>query len=166
MLKSELISIGMVTKAQGLNGHISIKPLTDKPAQFLNFKKIFLNNTEYIIEQVQIRHNKIIIKFLNINDRTTAEQLIGLVVQQYYSELQKLDKNEYFIFDIIGLSVKSTSREYIGKITEVLSLPANDVYVVNIDNREILIPAIKNVIKKIDIKQKEMIIEPLDGLLD
>ena len=109
---------------------------------------------------------KIIIKLQGINNRTAAEQLRGGLLQRQRSELRALADDEYFIFDLIGLNVKSVSGDPIGTITEMMNMPAHDIYVVKNGPREILIPAIKSIVKKIDINAGEMIIDPIDGLIE
>jgi len=81
-------------------------------------------------------------------------------------DLIKLPEGRYFIFDIIGLKVITTEDKEVGKVKEVISLPANDVYVVQGDQKEYDIPAIKEIVKQIDLERKVMIIEPKEGLLE
>ena len=79
--------------------------------------------------------------------------------------VDKKPDDEYYIFDLIGLKVKTADNPCLGEVTDVLTLPANDVYVVRDGSKEYLIPAIKDVIKKIDLDQEYILIEPIDGLL-
>ena len=107
----------------------------------------------------------LIIKFENIDDRDSALKLRGLYIDKFSDECEALPPNEYYIFDLIGLQVKTTDNVWLGEITDVLTLPANDVYIVQDGSNEYLIPAIKDVIKKVDLEQGHILIEPLDGLL-
>jgi len=77
-----------------------------------------------------------------------------------------LPNNSFYVFDLIGLRVKSSRGEVIGEITDVWFMPANDVYVVRQGEKEWLIPAVREVIKSVDVEAGEMIIEPMEGLLD
>jgi 16S rRNA processing protein RimM len=168
--RPEFVSIGIVTKAHGLKGELVITPITDEPQQFEKLKNISLKDQAgerktFTLERVNIKPNRIILKLKNINDRNHALTLKGLFVDKQMGEWEDLPPDEYYIFDLIGLQVKTTDNLYLGEIIDVLTFPANDVYVVNDGSREYLIPAIKDVIKKVDLEEEYILIEPLDGLL-
>ncbi len=165
------ISIGAVAKAHGIKGEISVRPLTDEPEQFTLLQSVYLNTknsrTLAEVERVRLQHNFIILKLAHINDRSSAEQLKGALIELEFSKMRKLEDNEYYIFDLIGLVVKDLNGKFLGVVVDVMALPANDVYVIRDDNEnEFLIPAIQDIIVKIDLVQKEMLIDPLEGLFD
>lgn len=168
--KNDFISIGAVIKAHGISGEILIIPFTDELEQFNSIDKVFLNLNArrkiYAVKKVRLTDNKIILKLEGIDDRTTAQSLKGALIERKLADLRKLSDNEYFIFDLIGLEVKDVAGEYLGELTDVLTLPANDVYIIKSGEKELLIPAIKEVIKHIDLNRREMIINPIDGLLE
>ncbi|MBN2009467.1 16S rRNA processing protein RimM [candidate division KSB1 bacterium] len=166
----ELICIGEVLNAHGIRGDIIIKPWTDDPDQFDELAEVYITNRDelkqFTIEKVRITQKKIIVKFRGIDNRNAAEQLRGALLQRQRSELRALAEDEYFIFDLIGLDVKSTSGETIGSITDVMEMPAHDVYVVQQGSREVLIPAVKSIVKSIDLDAGKIIIDPIDGLIE
>ena len=166
----EFISIGIVIKAHSIKGELQIFPLTDEPEQFSDLDTIYLNlsgkRKSYRVEKVRLTRNRVFLKLESINDRTTAQNLKGALIEIILTDLRELSNNEYFIFDLIGLKVKNLAGEFIGELIDVLTLPANDVYIINNGKQEILIPAIRDVIKEINLEQGEMIIDPIDGLLD
>ncbi len=168
--RPEYVSIGIITKASGLKGEVVVIPITDEPQQFNKLKKISIKDQNderksFIIDSVRISSHRIIIKFGNINDRDSAQALKGLYIEKHSSECEALPPEEYYIFDLIGLKVKTTDDILLGKIIDVLTLPANDVYIIQNESSEYLIPAIKDVVKKVDLEQEYILIEPLDGLL-
>ncbi len=168
--RPEYISIGIIAKAHGVKGEVVVVPITDDLQQFEKLKQVSLKDhqreREFIaIERVRILSGRIIIKFENIDDRDSALKLRGLSVDKRSAECEALPPDEYYIFDLIGLKVKTTEDVWLGEITDVLSLPANDIYVVQDGAKEYLIPAIKDVVKKIDLEGEHILIEPLDGLL-
>jgi 16S rRNA processing protein RimM len=167
----EVISIGAIVKAHGIKGEVSVTPLTDEPKQFSELKSVHLNvknnRTRVEIEKVRFHQNIIILKLAHINDRNSAENLKGALIEREFSQMRKLEDNEYYIFDLMGLIVKDLQGNIFGEVVDVMDLPANDVYVVrNANEDEFLIPAIQDVIIKIDLVQKEMLIDPMDGLFD
>jgi len=168
--RPEFISIGIITKAHGIKGEALVSPLTDKPEQFKTLKQVFIqengNRSEISIQQVRPRNNRFIIKFSGIDNRNQAEKLQKCLIEKRLDENEELPADEYYIFDLVDLDVYTTDSQLLGKIKDVLSLSANDIYVVQGENREYLIPAIKSVVKKIDLEKEIVLIEPIEGLLD
>jgi len=167
--ENELISIGVIVNAHGIKGELRVKPLAHEPELLVGSKVYFKLRGEYQIhsvERARLRGNNLILKLNGINDRNSAEELKGVFIEKQQIELRPLDKDEYMVLDLIGLQVQTFNGQNIGKLINVLSLPANDVYVLTDGEREFLIPAIKDVVKKIDLQQRIMIIDPIEGLLD
>jgi len=167
--KPEFVEIGIITKAHGIKGEVVVSPITDNPLQFMELRQVYLkgdddNRQTLKIERIRQKKTGFIIKLSGINDRNQAEELKNFFLERRVERDEQLPPDEYYIFDLIGLQVVTTSGEVLGEICEVLSLPANDVYVVQSQSREILIPAIKDVVKQIDLEAEIIEIEPLDGL--
>lgn len=151
-------------------------PLTDDPKRFSELKKVLLLKDEKIIEfevesvrtdfKAKRLKERVLIKLKGVENPEEAKGLVGSFLEIEKEDLIKLPEGRYFIFDIIGLKVITTENKEVGKVKEVISLPANDVYVVQGDQKEYDIPAIKEVVKKIDLERKVMIIEPKEGLLE
>ncbi len=95
-----------------------------------------------------------------------AYLLRGAEVQVAEEERVALPEDHYFRDDLIGIDVYLEGEVLLGKVDSILATGGNDVYVVKKDDREYLIPALKSVVKKIDILKKEMVIFPMEGLLD
>ncbi len=166
----DLICIGKVNAAHGIRGEVSIVPYTDEPQQFQSVSSLYVTHRAVTkqmgVEHVRMTEKKIIVKFRNIDDRTSAEQLRGALIQRNRSDLRDLADDEYFVFDLIGLTVKTVAGITIGTVTDVMNMPAHDIYVVKQGRREFLIPAIQSVIKAVQLDAGEMIIDPIDGLLE
>ncbi|MBN1153726.1 16S rRNA processing protein RimM [candidate division KSB1 bacterium] len=167
---SDFISIGIVINAQGIKGELKIYPITDEPEQFEDLEFIYLSTKgvrkRYQVQHVRFTNKHVVIKLEGIDDRTTAENLKNSLIERKLSELRPLDENEYYIFDLIGLTVITISGESRGQIVDVLTNPANDVYVVSDGSNEYFVPAIKDVVKKIDLGAGEMVIDPIDGMFE
>jgi 16S rRNA processing protein RimM len=88
------------------------------------------------------------------------------LIEKRSEDIEDLPADEYFIFDLVGLNVFTTANQLLGKIKDVLSHSANDIYVVQGESKEYLIPAIKSVVLKIDLEKEIVLIEPIEGLLD
>ncbi|MCU0643066.1 MAG: ribosome maturation factor RimM [bacterium] len=168
--RPEFVSIGIVTKPHGTRGEIQVNPITEELQQFKTIKQVYLKMSQgeravFTIEYASIRNDKVVLKLEGINNRTDADNLKGSLIEKHFDLSATLLSDEYYIFDLIGLNVKTADNRWLGKITEVLSLPANDVYVVQNGTEEYLIPAIKDVIKFIDLEAEIMLIQPIEGLL-
>jgi 16S rRNA processing protein RimM len=168
--RPEYVSIGIIARAHGVKGEVIVDPFSDEIDQFAKLKSISIKDPKgecrsFNVERARISTNRIIIKLENINDRDAALALKGSYLDKHLSEFETLPANEYYIFDLIGLKVKTTDDVWLGEIVDVLTLPANDVYVIQDSLNEYLIPAIKDVIKKVDLEHGYILIEPMDGLL-
>lgn len=170
------ITIGQISKVRGIKGEMVVDPLTDDPERFSALEKVFLSKDEKVI-QVDVEKARVVFITKNLKQRVLlklkgvetpeeAKKLVGSFLEIEREDLIHLPEGRYFIFDIIGLKVITTDDKEIGTVKEVISLPANDVYVVQGNQKEYDIPAIKEIVKKIDLEKKIMIIEPKEGQLD
>jgi 16S rRNA processing protein RimM len=170
------ITIGQISRVRGLKGEMVVLPLTDDPKRFSELKKVFLSKDEKIAQfevekartgfKTKSYKDRVLLKLKGVESPEDAKKLVGSFLEIERDDLIKLPEGRYFIFDIIGLKVITTEEREVGRVKEVISLPANDVYVVQGDQREYDIPAIKEVVKEIDLNKKIMIIKPLKGLLE
>lgn len=161
MSELELITIGKIVAPHGVRGDVRIIPLTDFPERFHELKETFVENVGQLKLESAREHKKfILLKFAGIDSMNDAELLRGKLIKIARQDLVKLPAGQYYIFDIIGLNVFTEEGESLGMITDVLQPGSNDVYVVEQPGKgELLIPAIKEVVKKIDIAGKQMIVK-------
>lgn len=166
----EWITIGVIGGAHGIQGEIKVVPMTDDPQRFHLLDQIYLeysaNNLQrYAVQRVRFQKKTVLLKLDGLDDRSSAEQLRGLELKIPRESCLELPDDQYYVFQMIGLAVYSTEGQWLGKLSDVMEMPANDVYIVRNGEQEILIPAIKDVIKKIDLENGVMTIELLEGLL-
>ena len=161
--------IGQIVNTSGLKGVIKVKPFTDDITKFNTLKTIYIEIKKELksfeIEKVYFNKNMVFLKLKGIDTVEQAENY-----RNYYLKIErkedKLEENSYYIVDIEGCEVYTEEQIYLGKISEVFSTGSNDVYVVIAeDGKQILLPAIKDVIKQVDIKNKKIIVHLLEGLL-
>lgn len=165
------VSIGYINGAHGIRGEVRVVPLTDNPQRLELLDELFLvspagNRQIYQIEATRFHQRYVLLKLKDVDTRNAAEALKGFSIEIDQDACLELPADHYYHFELIGLRVESTQNEYIGTITKILEMPANDVYIVCNDEREYLIPAIKDVIKHVDKEKKIMLIEVIEGLLD
>lgn len=166
----EYFEIGQIVNTSGLKGVIKVKPFTDDITKFNNLKTIYISIKkelkEFKIEQVRFNKNMVFLKLEGIDRVEEAESYRNLYLKIKRDKNEKLEENSYYIVDIIGSKVYTDCGEELGEIVDVFSTKSNDVYVVK-DNlgKQILLPAIKDVIKNVDIQDKKIIVHLLEGLI-
>ncbi len=165
------LEIGQIVNTFGIKGLVKVNPYTDDITRFDDLKNIYLTKKgikkEYEIEEVKYQKNVVLLKLKGIDDMTAAENLRDYTIIIDRKDAVKLPKDSYFIVDLIGLEVYSEENTLLGKIIDVFSTKSNDIYVVKDDEgKQILLPAIKDVVKNIDIENGKMIIHLIDGLVD
>lgn len=166
----EFLKIGKIVNTMGIKGEVKVIPLTNDIDRFYDLEWVYIlkkDKREKInIENVRFHKNFVLIKFEGIDDMTAAEKLKEDYIQVDREHAIKLEENEFFICDLIGCKVLTTAGEELGEVNDVFPTGANDVYVVKSKNgRELLIPAIKQVIKSINVYDKKIIVELIEGML-
>ncbi|NLM44190.1 MAG: 16S rRNA processing protein RimM [Clostridiales bacterium] len=165
----EYITIGQIVNTHGIKGEVKVYPLTDNIKRFDLVKQVYIDEDNELITldviNVKYLKNMVIIRFKGINDVDSAETLRNKYIKVHRKDTVKLPKDSYLICDLIGLKVMTESGEVLGKVAEILKTGSNDVFVVRSENKEILIPGLKSIFKKIDIENKIIIVELLEGLV-
>jgi len=169
-LSDEFITIGKVVSIQGNKGEVNILPLTDSNDRFKNLVTVFLRNnnsqTTLNIEKIRIKENTVILKLKDIESIEEAKIIVGSFLEVERKNAVKLPKDTYFIFEIIGLEVYTENNIFLGKVENVISTGSNDVYIVKgKDKNELFIPAIREVVKNVNLENKRITINMVDGLI-
>jgi 16S rRNA processing protein RimM len=156
------LEIGKIVKAHGLKGEVKVMPWCDSPEILCDFDEVFLKNGEVLkVRSSRVVKGMALMKFSGIDTIEQAEKLVNTVL---YADREDfvLEDGVYFIQDLIGITVKeSATGKIYGEITDVLQTGANDVYVVKgnkSENKELLIPAIADVVISTDIGAKTMLV--------
>jgi len=162
----EYVTIGQILAPWGIKGKLKVEVVTDFPQRFAPSSKIYINQQPMTIDSTEWHKGKAIIKLSTIDSIGDAQRLRGQPIEIHHSQLQPLPEGQYYHFQLIGLEVQTTQGELLGNITEILTAESNDIYVVNGARGEILIPAIEDVVKSIDLNKGRIVIEPIEGLLN
>jgi 16S rRNA processing protein RimM len=166
----DYLSVGKILGPWGLKGEVRLFPYTDYPERFSYLKRAFIFDGEFrrevVAESARQQNNIIIIKFRDFNSISEVEKLAGLSLQVSREDAVKLPPDVYFICDILGADIYTVEGEFVGVLKDVLQLGAQDVYVIDTpDNKEVLIPAVKQFIKSVDLKANLITIQPIKGML-
>lgn len=166
----EYFEIGQIVNTSGLKGVIKVKPFTDDITKFNDLETIYISVKkelkEFKIEQVRFSKNMVFLKLLGIDTIEDAENYRNLYIKIKRNKDEKLEEGSYYIVDILGCKVYTEEQKKLGKIVDVFGTGSNDVYVVKDEfGKQILLPAIKDVIKKVDIENKKITVHLLEGLV-
>ena len=164
--ESEFITIGKILAPWNTKGKLKVEVETDFPQRFTPSAKVYINRQPMTIDSAHWHRGKAIIKLKTIDNIEGAEELVGQMIEIHHSQLQPLPEGQYYHFQLIGLEVWTTQGELLGEITHILTMSSNDNYIVSGHKGEVIIPAIEDVIKSIDLEQGRLLIEPIPGLLD
>lgn len=162
--------IGKIINTHGVHGELKVLPLTDDINRFKKLKCVLIeknnNLTEYNVSAVKFFNNFVLLKIEGINDLNTAQNYKECYLKIHRSEAVKLPKDSYYICDLIGLKVYTIEEEYLGEVVDVLQNGGNDLYIVEKDTKQIMIPAVKEFVKLIDIENKKMTVKLIEGLTE
>lgn len=158
MSDDSLIIIGKIVAPHGVRGDVRVIPLTDFPERFYKLKTVLLEDGKTLtVKEARAYKQQFLLKFAGLDDRTAIEPLKGKLLKVTKDDLVKLPEGHYYIFDIIGLRVYDEEGADLGVIADVLTTGSNDVYVAEQEGKKpLLIPAIKDVVKAIDVSGGRM----------
>lgn len=164
------MQVGVITQTHGIKGEVKVFPTTDDAGRFKKLKKVFLDNgrerLELEIEGVKFFKQYVILKFRGYDSINDIEKYRGAALYIRREQAVSLQKDEYFIADLIGAEVVTEDGAHFGTIRDVLVTGANDVYVVTRDDGpEALLPAIRECVRKVDIERGRVTVHIMDGLL-
>ncbi len=164
------ITVGTLGKTRGVNGELFVTPLTDFPDRFIGLREIFVNVQgtwrRWKLESARLISGRPVLKFEGVDNLEDAERMTNRDLAVARSEAVPLPEGAYYIFDLTGCLVYDASDVQIGEVAEVRTYPANDVYVVKMtDGRQMLLPAIHQFVKQVNIEAKKIVIDTA-GLIE
>lgn len=164
------LEIGQIVNTFGIKGMVKVKPFTDDIRRFDELKTVYVeknsNQTEYEIEEVKYHKDMVLIKFKGIDKVEQAEMLRNSYLTVSRDSVKKLEEGRYYIVDLLGLEVYTDEQILLGTLEDIFNTGSNDIYVVkDKQGKQILLPAIQDVIKQIDIENKKIIVHLLPGLI-
>ena len=167
----QLVPVGKITKPHGLKGEMKFVPFAVDDDILACLDQIYLETsgspqTQWQIESLRGFGAKLIIKLKGCGSIDKAKELAGRTLSAPREDFKKLPEGEYYRFDIVGLDVYDETGRGYGKVTEVIVTGSNDVYVVSDGNKEILLPMIDQVVKKINLAEQKLTFHIVEGLLE
>lgn len=156
--------MGRVGGPWGLRGDVKVQPLTDFPERFQPGAPLWARGRRCEVRRSRWSRGFVYLSLAGVDSRSAAEELRGALLEVPEADLMPLAEGEYYRFQIIGLQVQTPDGTVLGRVAEILSTPGNDVYVVRGGPRELLLPAIEDVVKEVDLEAGRLVVEPLQEL--
>ena len=162
-----LIDVGQIVNTHGLRGEVKVNPRTDAPEVFEIFTELYTEDgKEYKVKGVRYQKSCVLLKLEGIDDMNAAERMKNKVLYADREIFEDLPEDTYLVVDIIGLELKDENVVY-GKIIDVITTGSNDVYAVKPPvGKDIYVPAIRDVVKEINVEGGYILVEMPKGLLD
>ena len=165
----EYLSIGQIINTHGFRGEVKVFPLTDDISRFEKLKEVYVEENDgivkYKVESVKFLSSTVSVKLKGVDSEEAANKLRGFYIKVDRKSAVKLPKDTYFICDLIDLEVYDEKGLLLGTVKDVLQTGSNDVYVIQSSGKDILIPALKDIVKKIDLENKKILVEMPEGLI-
>lgn len=162
--RGDFLSIGQVLRPQGLKGLVKIRPDTDDPDRFLSLQEVFISNNaspgiRVQVSNISVRSGFVYLRVDNDQSIDEAEKRRNMMLFVPREKAVPLGEYENFITDMIGCHLQDTKGNFIGTLNDILQPGANDVYVVETSNGQLLIPALRHIILQVDIDKKIIIVD-------
>ena len=162
----QYLEVGKVTNVHGLMGEVKVQPWADSPEFLCQFKTLYVDEAHFpmTVQRARVHKNMVIIKFEGPTDVPSALSLRNAILYIHREDV-KLPEGSFFLADIYGLEVRDAATgEVLGEIADVLTLPANNVYVVRGGARELMIPAVPQFIAETNIEAGYIRVNMMEGL--
>lgn len=168
----DYLRVGVLVKPHGVRGEMKVFPTTDDMKRFEDLieKDVFFDiKGKYEAHKiVSVKYFKqfAILQFEDITDMDMALKLKNIDIYVKREDAVELEEGEYYIADLLGLSVYLEDGSFFGKLKDVMETGANDVYVINTkEHGEVLVPVIDDCVKEVDLENEKIIIHLMEGLI-
>jgi len=163
------VVVGRIGRPHGIRGEVTVEPRTDEPDERFAPGAVLLADTptgKLEVSRLHWHSGRLLLTFVGITDRTQAEGLRGLLLEIDRSDDEvPADPDEFYDSTLVGCRVETLDGEYVGDVTDVAHLPAQDLLIVQRDGAEILVPFVSEIVPEIDVERRRIIIDPPPGLL-
>jgi 16S rRNA processing protein RimM len=169
-MEETLVWIGRVMNTHGRRGQVKVDSREGGKTAFARGKRIYWGGAHepkrvLTVHSVRFHKEKTVLEFCEVRDIDEAARLIGHSLYIHQEDLEALPPDEFYWHQLHGLRVETEKGTALGTLEGVFSIGSNDVFVVRKAGEEFFIPAIEEIIRKVDLQEKVMIIRPLEGLL-
>ncbi|MBI4310476.1 MAG: 16S rRNA processing protein RimM [Chloroflexi bacterium] len=155
---ASFVVVGTITAPVGLDGSVRVDPLSNVPQRFAPGASLYVNGALHKVQR--LRSGRLhVVKLEGIDSREAAERLRGAEITVPEADSPPPPADTYYHFQLLDMQVVDVHGNLLGVITEILDYPANDVYVVTLEGRETLIPAVGDMVKAVDVAARRMVVD-------
>lgn len=154
-----MMIVGKIVKPQGVKGEIKVLPLLSNIDDIKRFKSVFIAAKEYTVLKTRVHEGFAYMLLDGVSDRDMAEALRNNDIEVNREDLAPLEKDEYYIVDLIECSLFNESGEKLARVTDVVNYGASDILVLRDGSEEILCPYVKGLFKQVDIENKKIVVD-------
>jgi 16S rRNA processing protein RimM len=167
----ELLAVGLITRAHGVKGEVAVRPLTEVESRFQPGSVLLLGpdgRREVTVDSVRgPHHGRLLVRFREVGDRGDAEAIRGQVLLVDSAQAPPLSEaDRFWVHQVVGLEVSTDDGRSLGRVREVLHNQANDIWVVEGEGGDLLVPALRQVVAAVDLPGGRIVIKEIPGLLD
>jgi 16S rRNA processing protein RimM len=168
----DFVSIGRISRTHGVRGALKVVPYGETLGEQSAGEKLFLNpdakgvRPELTLAALRPQGKFWVVQFHELSDMDAAQRVVGEELFVPEDRLSPTEEGEYYHFQLLGLSVVTVGGRYLGILERIMETGANDVYVVNCEGKELLVPAVEGIICEVDLALGKMVIDPPEGLMD
>ena len=168
--KVDRFVVGQIVNTHGLRGDLKIKPFTSSPEDFEDFESLLIEGEgekKFYIENVRYVKGLVLLKFEGLEDINAAEKYKNRELYRLRSDYGALEEGEHFIVDLIGLEVVDAIHGPVGRIKDVITNGAQDLYVVAREGKpDFLIPVVKAFVKKVEMDEGRVLVQLIEGMIE
>lgn len=170
-----LVQVGTIVRAHGVQGEVKVRPDTDDPTRVLELPVVYVGDSSAVAQELQViacriqesRHGQtILLRLGEVTTREGADALRGTLVFANADDLPGLGDDEYYLDELVGMQVVEDSGRDLGLVKEVLELPAHPVLLLEVDGRDVLIPAVSPFVTSVDPESGRILVDLPEGLID
>ena len=163
--------VGKIIKPHGIRGGLKVLPITKDPDRFKQLESIYIGDenlpkASYTLEQVSYTPRHLVVYLKGINNRNDAETLRDAYLYVPAEQALELPEGSFYYYELVGMSVQDQEGRTLGLVKDVVDYPAHRMFVVDIDGRDVLIPDVQDIVKKIDAQKRMIAIHVIEGLLE
>ena len=168
---THLCAVGVIAKVFGVKGEVKLHSYSRSLEEFKELDTVLVGKSEksavgMTIEHVAARGNDIYIKFQDVGDRSASELLIGHFLFVEETKRKRLGSGEFFVDDIIGVTVFNLHKKRLGVLIDVVQYGAQDMYVVKTGGGDVMVPAVRSIVREVDVQKRSMTVDPPEGLFN
>ncbi|MGE5629386.1 MAG: ribosome maturation factor RimM [Solirubrobacterales bacterium] len=157
----QFLAVGQIINTHGLKGELKVYPLTDDIKRFRKLDKVLIDGVERNIVWCKLQADTVILKIEGVDTLEDAHKLRNKYLEIDRKNAVELPENTFFVADLIGCSVFDSNNNFLGNIFDVIKTGSNDVYWIK-EGKELLIPALKDIVELVDIENKKIVIKPVE----